>query len=219
MSRLLKRPLFAGVAGVLLASLAACGAAPELRLHSLLSGQTAEGGPAAAAAAAPLRVSVSPVSVPAALDQPQWLVRRADDTLLALEQDRWASPLRDEVRAALREGLVARWGVVDAGRAAAAPAGAPSASSWRVVVELLRLELRPGRDVLLEARWSLLPPAAGARAAECRYRQREAVAGEGVLPLAQAQRVAVGRLADDIGRQLRAMAAGAAPVCLGAPVS
>jgi uncharacterized protein len=212
------RCLAAAAAGLLAAALGACGSAPEVRLHSLLAGTTAAAPVSPQVGTGPLRLSVAPVTVPAALDQPQWLVRRPDDTLLALEQDRWASPLRDEFRAALREGLVTRWGAVDVGTPG--PAGSPAAPSpWRLSVEVLRLELRPGREVVLEARWSLLPPPAGARTAECRHLSREPVTADGVLPLAQAQRQAMGRLVDDIGRQLRTMAAGAGPACLGAPVS
>lgn len=213
----LRRFLTAVSTGLLAATLGACGSAPEVRLHSLLSGAAAAP-TSPQVGTGPLRLSVAPVTVPAALDQPQWLVRRPDDTLLALEQDRWASPLRDEFRAALREGLVARWGVVDVGTPG--PVGTPTAPSpWRLSAEVLRLELRPGREVVLEARWSLLPPPAGARAAECRHLTREPVIANGVLPLAQAQRQALARMVDDIGRQLRTMAAGAGPACVGAPVS
>lgn len=196
--------------------LAACSSPPELRLHSLLS--AAPVAPLPRPAGTPLRVSVAPVTVPAAVDQPQWLVRRPDDSLQLLEQDRWASPPADEVRAALRDGLVRRWGVVDAGIAPRddAPAGA---SSWRVVVEVLRLDSRPGRDTLLEARWTLLPPQRGAAPARCTLHQREPVSADGILPLVEAHRRTVAALADAVGRQLQAMAAGAPATCVAAPVS
>lgn len=201
---------------VLVLVVGACASAPEVRFHSLLASE--RGGMPVAAAAAP-RVVVAPVTVPAALDQPQWLVRRPDDSLQRLEQDRWASPLADELRAAVRDALVVRWGVNDAYTAAlpVAPAGVPSA--WRVQVELLRLDARPGRDTLLEARWTVLPPQRDAVAASCRSLSRESVASDGILPLVAAHRATVARLADDIGRQLKAMAAGAGPACVAAPVS
>lgn len=200
----------------LAAWLGACSSPPEVRLHSLLSGMPAA--PAARTPGAPMRVSVAPVGVPAAVDQPQWLVRRADDSLQILEQDRWASPPGEEVRAALRDGLVTRWGAVDAGIAPRddAPAGA---SAWRVVVEVLRLDSRPGRDTALEARWTVLPPQRGATPARCTLRVREPVSADGIPPLVDAHRRAVARLADDIGRQLRAMEGGAPAACVAPPVS
>lgn len=196
--------------------LAACSSPPEVRLHSLLSGTPMAAVPQPVRA--PLRVSVAPVTVPAAVDQPQWLVRRPDDSLQLLEQDRWASPPAEEVRAALRDGLVRRWGAVDAGIAPRddAPAGA---SSWRVVVEVMRLDSRPGRDTLLEARWAVLPPQRGAAPARCTLHQREPVTADGIPPLVEAHRRTVAALADAIGRQLRAMEAGAPAACVAAPVS
>lgn len=197
--------------------LGACADAPPVRLHSLLS---LPGAAAAPSSGPPLRISVAPVTVPAAVDQPQWLVRRPDDTLQTLEQDRWASPLQEEVRAAVREHLARRWGAVDAGRTPAPAADStPQPSAWRVVIDVRRLELRPGRDAWLDARWTLIPPQRGAAAAECAFRVREPVAMDGPLALAQAQRQAVERLADEIGRQLRAMSAGGPATCMGAPVA
>lgn len=212
-----RRAVYPLAALMVLGGLVACGSTPEVRFHSLL-GADRPAAPAPVPASGP-RLVVAPVVVPASLDQPQWLVRRADDSLQRLEQDRWASPLADELRAAVREGLVARWGVNDAYTTAlpVAPAGVPSA--WRVQLELLRFDARPGRETLLEARWTLLPPARDAAAASCRSASREPVAGDGILPLVAAHRAAVARLTDDIGRQLKAMAAGAGPACIAAPVS
>ncbi|WP_197284561.1 PqiC family protein [Piscinibacter sakaiensis] len=205
--------------------LAGCASPPAVRWHSLLEPEP----PAAAArpAAAGWRLSLAPVAVPPALDQPQWLVRRADDTLQTLEQDRWAGPLGDELWAALREAMVARWGAVDARQPVASAGGAadtgaaapppPLPTSWRVTVELLRLDAWPARDTLLDARWTLQPPSGAT--ASCTLRVREPVSGEGTVPLAAAHRRAVARLADEIGRQQQAMARGAGPACVAPPVA
>ena len=211
------------VLGLALLVLAACAAAPVLRFHSLLPVDV----PAALPnPGPPLRLVVAPVRLPSAIDQPQWLVRRADNSLQLLEQDRWASPLADEVRAALREGLFARWAVVDGnlaplapGAAAAAPLADGAAPPWRLVLEVLRLEAWPGRETLLEAQWSLLPPQRTTGTAQCRFRLREPVAGDDSQALAEAHRRAVARLADDIGRQLRLMHSGGSAACAGAATS
>ena len=196
----------------LVIGLAGCASAPEVRFHSLLPADT----PVASVVPVPsLGLVIAAVKVPPAVDQPQWLVRRLDNTLQALEQERWAAPLGDEFRAALRDGLRRRWGLVDGSVPVAATP--PVAPAWRLMLEVLRLDARPGSDTLLEARWSLVPPRAGAATLTCDFAVREAVSGDGTVPLAQAHRRAVVSLTDQIGRQLRALAGGAAGSCSDLP--
>ena len=191
--------------GLLALGLAACATPPALHLHSLMPD------PAAAVAPAPsppLTIQLGPVMVPAQVDQPQWLVRLPDGTLALLDNERWASPLRDELRAALRETLARRWGVQDAaGAVAATPA-------WRVNLELLRLDSSPGRETRIDAQWALsgVPMVAGQPTLGCRATLRQTV-GAGSVALADGHRRLVARLADQIGRQLRALNRGEAPPC------
>ena len=148
------------------------------------------------------------MAVPAAVDQPQWLVHLPDGTLALLDNERWASPLRDELRAALRETLARRWAVLDAAGPAAAPA------TWRLHLELLRFDSQPAREVRLEALWTLspLPSYTPARITACRVVLRQPV-GAGTVALASGHRQTVARLADRIGRQLRALGRGEVPPC------
>jgi uncharacterized lipoprotein YmbA len=104
-----------------------------------------------------LYVDVLPVHVPAQVDHAQWVVRQSDETLLMLEQDRWAAPLPDEVRGAVIERLAARWSALDV-RAV----GLPAAAVWRVRIDVQRFESIPGREARLEAAWSLSLPASAA---------------------------------------------------------
>ena len=208
---------------LLLVTLGGCAAAPEVRFHSLLPTETPLPRPAAGQPLPAPRLVVAPVRIPSALDQPQWLVRRADASLQLLEQDRWASPLADELRAALREGLSTRHGVTDGNlplvpRAGDRP-GLPEAPAWRLLVEVLRLEAWPGQYSQLDVQWALQPPRAGAQAAQCRFMVREPVSGPGTQALAEAHRLALQRLADDIGRQLTVMLAGGSAACSGPPTS
>ena len=185
--------------------LAACASTQAPRLHSL---QEAAGATAAAAPAPALFVDLGPVGVPAAVDQPQWLVRTPDDTLRLLEQERWVAPLRDELRAALADGLARRWNAADL-RLAPAPAGAPA---WRLRVDVLRFDTVAGTGTRLEAAWSATAASAPAPALACRTRLREAAAGDAVA-LAAAHRRAVARLADQIGQPLTELAAGRPASC------
>ena len=196
--------------------LAACASAPLVRFHSLLPVDAPERD---AAAGAGFVVTLAPVAVPSQVDQPQWLLRSADGSLTLLEQERWASPLRSELRAALLDRWVSRWGATEAlpaPAASAASAAAPSApfapTGWRVLVDVTRFESLPGREARLEGRWSVRTGAPGAAGLSCRFIARESV-GEGMLALADGHRRAVSRLADEMARPLSALQRGESPAC------
>lgn len=187
-------------AGATLLALAcvAC-AAPPVHFHTLLAAER----PAPREGVAPARgpaILLEPIRVPAQVDQPQWLVRLPDDTLALLEQERWASPVRDELHQALLEILTQRFGAVDA---RSALAGAPP---LRIRVEVTRFELRPG-EAWLESIWIVGPRNAEGAALRCVSSLRES-AGAGMAALAQADRRAVARLGEAIGEQLMALQRG-----------
>ena len=211
-----------------LMQLAACGSSPPVRLHTLLPSELPTANTTAGNRVAVI-VLLAAINVPAQVDQPQWLVRLPDDTLALLEQDRWAGPLRDELRSALLEALVARWGVTDARTAALASPPAPAASAvaaaaqppawravWQITVDVSRFELAAGREARLDSRWSATSGLTGAPTASCSSVLREPVADGSTPALAQGQRRAVARLADEIGQQLQALQRGDAARCPGA---
>jgi uncharacterized lipoprotein YmbA len=195
---------FAAVTLAALLALGACSTSPPpTRLHTLMP---AEPTPRdmAGAARGPVFVLLEPIRLPAQVDQPQWLVRLPDESLASLEQERWASPLGDELRQALLEQLAARFGVVE-GRSAAPPrATAP----LRVALELRRFDSLPGREARIEGAWTV----AGAAALRCSFFIREPAPG-GTAELAAAHRRAVAQLAGAIGASLVAMPPAAAPAC------
>ena len=228
------RWLAAAAALAALAGLGACGTAPAPQLYSLLPGATspvtdtaattapggvpsparvpmpmpmpmqapASGGPGALP---PLAVAVGPVVVPVPVDQPQWLLQLPDQRLILLEQALWASPLRDELRAALRELLARRWAITD---------GQPPV--WRLTLVLSRFESALGQEARLAGRWTLQPSAAasaaGATPLSCPLLIREP-AGAGLPGLADAHRRALARLAAQIGAARRQPPTATGPAC------
>ena len=187
---------------------AACATPPPLRLHTLVPAD-------AAAVRAPAGPSVllAPISVPPALDDPRWLVRMPDGSLSRLENDRWASPLPDELRAALLQVLASRHGVVEA-RSPGAPA-----PQWQARIDVTRFDTAADGDVVEEGVWALSPVAAAsapatqaAGALRCTFAWHEN-AGTGSPALAEAQRRAVAHLADAIGATVVAAARGQARDC------
>jgi uncharacterized lipoprotein YmbA len=186
---------------VVLLALAACSAsAPPARLYSLMPAEPA----ARDASRTPIAIALEPIRVPAQVDQPQWLVRLPDDSLAVLEQERWASPLGDELRQALLEELAARYGAVE-GRATGA------ASVLRVGVDLRRFDSIPGLEARIEATWTVAASGGAAPLLRCEALLREPAAA-GMPALAASHRRAVVRLADAIGESLLATR-GTAPVC------
>jgi uncharacterized lipoprotein YmbA len=188
--------------------LGACGSVPPARVHTLMPDVAARAGAASAAnSAAPLAILLAPIRLPAQVDQPQWLIRLPDDSLALLEQERWASPLRDEFRDALLEELIVGFGAVEA-RGLPASAGAP----LRVAVDVRRFDSLPGREARIEGSWSIAAADPRAPASRCEWLIREPAAGS--LPaLAAAHRRAVVRLADAIGDGLVRARRGEAPAC------
>lgn len=177
------------------AALVACSTPVPPRFHTLM--------PAPSAATAPpasLAWQVNAVQIPAQVDQPQFVVRRADGTLAHLELERWAAPLQDEIRAALVEHFSSRVGP---------PLATPGRKDWRVGIDVLRFDSTPGR-ASLAVQWTLARggnASGDAIALRCRSQFERAV-DPGIAPLASGHRQLVERLAETILPVLRALDAG-----------
>lgn len=114
--------------------------------------------PAAAPAVAPGEPwqLLEPVRLPAYLDREALMLPRADGSLLASEQQRWAEPLRDAVPRLLRADLAAWRGGT---RTWGAPLPQGLVVARRLRVEVLQMDLLPGRNaVRLSATWTLEDP-------------------------------------------------------------
>lgn len=185
--RALVLALAVGAAGLM----TACASTEPARFHSLVALPSAAA-PATPAGTTAWVVDLGPVSVPAAVDQPQWVVRLPDGSLRVLEQERWVAPLREEMRSALLDALRQRTGAIDA-RTVPAPAAGPV----RVRVDVQRFETLAGEGAWLEAGWTVAPAGFA-----CRVSLREAAAND-PLSLAEAHRRAVTALAERIGQSAR----------------
>jgi hypothetical protein len=192
------------------ALLASCAASKPDRFHTLLASDPPA--PVSTPNAHTIAIDVLPVSVPAYADQPQWVLRAADDSLIVLEQERWAAPLREELRSALIEQLVARWGAADARTLARA-----AETTWQVRVDVQRFEAIPGREARIDSLWSLASSARAVVVLSCRSSIRESAPDGGVPGLAAAHRRAVARLADEIGPRLQALQRGEPAACASTP--
>jgi uncharacterized lipoprotein YmbA len=122
-----------------------------------------------------------------------------------LEQERWASPLRDEFRQALLEELIVGQGAIDA------RTDAPPGAAARVAVDVRRFDSLPGREARIQGSWTIIGTDARS-ASRCEWLIREPAPGS-FPALAAAHRRAVVRLGAAIGQSLARLQRGEAAAC------
>lgn len=132
------------VTGLSLAVLTAC-ASPPTRFYTL--GTEGESAVASRTASPAFVIDLSPVKVPAAVARSQLVVQVNATQVKVLEDERWASPLGDEIRNALLAAVTR-------------DAGAPDVSTgdipvYHVAVDVQRFESWPGSLALIDLVWSV----------------------------------------------------------------
>ena len=147
-------------------------------------------------------VAVGPVSVPAAVDRPQIVVRLAPNQVAIDEFHRWASPLPDAIARVVAENLAAMLGtphVTVFTRPTAAGA------QYRVLIDVLRFESAPGEAASLDAVWTVRSTKDGTTRSG-RTTASEPVPDREYAALAAAHSRALGRLSADISGAIQALA-------------
>jgi len=181
------------LAALLATSLAGCGTTAPSSFYTLDSSATqADGAPVAVA------IMVGPVSIPAAVDRPEFVVQVAPNQVEIDEFHRWAAPLGDAVAQTLAGDLAVLLGSADV-------ASAPLANfrpDYRVTISVQRFESARGDAALLDAVWAVHPTAGGPLRSG-RTLAREPVQGDGFDALAAAHSRALARLATDVAAAIR----------------
>ena len=189
--------------------LSSCATPPSVRFHTLLTMDSDERVNPSVSEGAGFAVNLTTVTIPAQVDQPQWLVRNIDGSLSLLEQERWVAPLRGELQSALLDRWAKSWG-------GSSPTSSSKELVWRVSVEVTRWESVPGREVRLESRWTATSGASSSPTLSCQSWIRESVqadSGSLTLALAAGHRRAVARLADEVATRLNGVQKGELPLC------
>lgn len=176
--------------------LAACAAAPA-QFYTLLP----VADPAIAAPTAPYAISVAPVPVPAEVDQPQLLLRTGPQQVVSMEQQRWAAPLPDQLRAALAARIAGTLGTADV-----SGLNDTQQPVYRIEAELRRFESIYAQRVTVELAWRV---ERGEQALTCVGRSTQTVS-EGYAALVAGHQAAIAAIADDIAGVVRSLAAGQA---------
>jgi len=172
-----------------------CSTTPA-RFYTLDSTATPDGAPAAHMA-----VMVGPVSVPASVDQPEFVVQVASNRVELDEFNRWAAPLSDSIARAVAGNLVVLLGTPDV-------AGSPMANfspAYTVTINVQRFESTRNQGALLDAVWAVHRTAGGAMRSG-RTLAQEAAQGDSYDALAAAHSRALARMSRDIAAAIRAEA-------------
>ncbi|MFC5606015.1 PqiC family protein [Variovorax soli] len=196
--------------------LAACGGTPT-RYYTLAESTPPAAAQRSTADTAALAIEMAPVALPERLARPQLVVRRSGGMLPlrdaseaevdVLEQSRWSSSFEYELRDALAAGIAGRLSAFDATKAGR-PRGIPV---YRIAVQLRDFDAQPGTRVDSAFGWSIRR-GDGDALLTCQMRLSEAVSG-GVDGVAVGAQRITGRLADEIARNVGALAANQAANC------
>ncbi len=180
---------------IALVAVAGCSTAPS-RFYSLSSTATADGTPATSVA-----VMVGPVTIPASVDQPEFVVQVAPNRVDVDEFNRWVAPLNDAIARAVAGDLVVLLGTPDVASAQLAN----FTPDYRVTIDVQRFESIQGDAALVEAVWTVRKTAGG-ETRSGRTVAREPVQGQGFDALAAAHSRAIAKVSADIAAAIRAEA-------------
>jgi uncharacterized lipoprotein YmbA len=178
------------------AAASGCGTSVPSRFYTLDATAVPDG-------AAPVSdaIMVGPVSIPAAVDRPQFVVQAAPNRVDIDEFNRWDAPLNNAIAQAVAGDLVRLLGTPNV-------AAAPLANfdpAYRVTIDVQRFESVLGQSALVEAVWTVRRTAGG-ETRSGRTVAREAVQGDGFEALAAAHSRALAKMSGDIAIAIRAEA-------------
>jgi uncharacterized lipoprotein YmbA len=174
-----------------------CGSTAPSRFYTLASTATGGGGPSASAG-----VLVGPVSVPASVDRPEFVVQVAPNRVEVDEFNRWAAPLGEDIARTVAGDLSALLGTPDV---ATAPF-ANFAPAYRVTINVQRFDSVQGEAALLEAVWTVREVEGGETRAG-RTVARQPLDGPGFDAIPAAHSRALAKLSADIAAAIRAASA------------
>jgi uncharacterized protein len=156
------------------------------------------------ASATTLTIDVRVVHIPPQLNRAELMVRAGPTEVMLLENERWASPVNDEIKDALRLELMRRLGRMTGLR--------PAFSKLTLDVDVQHLEAQFGRYALLEASWSAILSATGqrsngARVTSCTFQADENIHA-GYAGIVEGYQRAIAAFADAIVAVLTSPASG-----------
>ena len=181
---------------ILAAAAASCTTTATSRFYTLESTATADGAPSSSAQGS---VMIGPVTIPAAVDRPEFVIQVAPNRVEVEEFNRWVAPLSDSIARVVAGNLVVILATPDV-------AIAPLANfnpAYLVTIDVQRFDSIRGQAAVLEAVWTVRKTAGG-ETRSSRASARETVQGESFEALAAAHSRALAKLSSDIATAIRA---------------
>lgn len=173
-----------------------CASTPPSRFYTLSAATVPAATPSS------VSVAVGPVSVPADVDRPQFVVSTGPNQVALDEFNRWASPLQSGISRVVAENLVVMLGTP---RVTLYPQALSADADYRAAIEVQSFESAPGKAAMLDAVWTVRRMKDG-RSETGRTTVREPVGDKSFDALAAAHSRAVARLSQDIAGAVRALA-------------
>jgi uncharacterized lipoprotein YmbA len=158
---------------------------------------------------ATLAIDVRVVHTPPQLNRSELMIRTGPTEVTLLENERWASPVNDEIKDALRLELQRRLGRMTGLR--------PALTKLTLDIDVQHLEAELGRYALLEASWSATLSATGqrpngARATTCTFQADEKI-HTGYAGIVEGYQREIAALAEAIVAVLTSPASGIGAQC------
>jgi uncharacterized protein len=154
-----------------------------------------------------LAIDVRVLHIPPQLNRAELMVRTGPTEVTLLENERWASPVNDEIKDAVRLALQRRLGRMTGLR--------PAFTKLTLAIDVQHLEAELGRYALLEASWSATLSATGsngARATTCTFQADEKIP-TGYAGIVEGYQQEITALADAIVAVLTSPASGIDAAC------
>jgi uncharacterized lipoprotein YmbA len=171
---------------------AGCGTSPPSRFYTLSATATSAASPST------LFVAVGPVTVPAVVDRPEFVVSTGPNELRIDDFNRWASPLQDAVARAVAENLVV---ILGTQRVILFPQPLATDPEYRVAIEVRTFESMPGKSAAIDAVWTIRRAKDG-KTQTGRTSAREKAIDTSYESLAAGHSRAVARLSQDIAEAI-----------------
>jgi uncharacterized lipoprotein YmbA len=154
-------------------------------------------------------IDVRVVHTPPQLNRSELMVRTGPTELTLLENERWASPVNDEIKDAVRLELERRMGRMTELR--------PAFTKLTLDIDVQHLEAELGRYALLEVSWSAILSATGqrsdgAQATTCTFQTEEKIP-TGYAGMVEGYQREIAALADAVVAALTSPASGSDPPC------
>jgi hypothetical protein len=156
-----------------------------------------------------LAIEVRVVHIPPQLNRSELMVRTGPTEVTLLENERWASPVKDEIKDALRLELQRRLSRMTGSN--------PALTKLTLDIDLQQLEAELGQYALLEASWSATlsatgPPSAGARVTTCTFQANERIP-TGYAGMVEGYQRAIAALSGAIAATVTSSASGIEALC------